>query len=198
MIFILCHLDTIVEIAQEDYLESQVLVQQFFEDARDCLVALLVVCLVWGQVAVYELEGLPEESYFQACCAFVAHYSAGACLQTAAALLAEVAPQARFDEYRTVQSSHYRRSSKVVLRKDLSQHVFPSVLCLAAEGEKQSSFALLGANEDDIWGGREGSGTREFDKRVDGRNRGEEVPGDCDDSDLILWVVARSAILIAH
>ena len=122
------------------------------------------------QVAVDELERLPEESYFQADRALVAHYPAGACLQTAAALLTEVAAEARFDKDCTVQSSHYRRSSEVVLREDLSEHAFPSVVRLAAEGEQQFSFALLGADEDDIRGRREGGGAREFDKRVDGRD----------------------------
>lgn len=48
-------------------------------------------------MAVNELERLPEESYFQAYCAFITHYTAGAGLYTAATLLAEVAPEARFD-----------------------------------------------------------------------------------------------------
>lgn len=71
LVFLLAHLDPIVEVSQENDLGVQILAEECVEDARDGGVALLGLFLLCGQVAVDELEGLAHDGYFYADCALV-------------------------------------------------------------------------------------------------------------------------------
>ena len=71
LVFLLAHLDPVVEVSQENDLGVQILAEECVEDARDGGVALLGLFLLCGQVAVDELEGLAHDGYFYADCALV-------------------------------------------------------------------------------------------------------------------------------
>ena len=150
LVFLLAHLDPVVEVSQENDLGVQILAEESVEDARDGGVALLGLFLLCGEVAVDELEGLAQDGYFNADCALVPYQVAQAGLEPVLLLDLEHVLECLPDQYGGVQAAHGLTRAHHIPAEHFHQHILPLILGLAAEGQAQRALAFLRAEVNHI------------------------------------------------